>query len=255
MSKAKEIWKTLSAIDVNKHAEKKNGFTYLSWTWAWATLQEQYPDSTYEFRPVHWLPNNTAEVWVDLTVEGITRSMWLAVTDFKNKAVVNPGCDLVANARMRCLVKAIAMFGLGHYIYAGESLPMQVSEPVEQHHSFTEKQKKYFDGLIEKGDALALYCLKETLVDGDGSSSGASIWLDLCGSFPKGEKGKKADLIRALVDAGKVKFDEVSDILDDYASKDDSAGIEEVMSELSELEKKIVIKKLNPQTAEILQAA
>jgi hypothetical protein len=31
---------------------------------------------------------------------------------------------------MRCLVKAIAMFGLGHYIYAGEDLPRaeQVSD-------------------------------------------------------------------------------------------------------------------------------
>lgn len=127
MSKAKEIWENLSAINVNKHTEQKNNFTYLSWTWAWATLQEEYPDSSYEFREDKVI-NGTYEVWVDLTVEGITRSMWLAVTDFRNKPVLNPTCDLVANARMRCLVKAIAMFGLGHYIYAGESLPMQVQE-------------------------------------------------------------------------------------------------------------------------------
>jgi len=131
MSEAKEVWENLSSIDVNNHTDTKGQFTYLSWTWAWATLQENYPKSTYEFRDILWMPNGSCEVWVDLTVEGISRSMWLAVTDFKNKPVLNPSSDLIANARMRCLVKAIAMFGLGHYIYAGESLPMQVVEPVE----------------------------------------------------------------------------------------------------------------------------
>lgn len=128
MATSREIWDTLSKINVNDHTDKKNNFTYLSWTWAWATLQENYPDSTYEFRQDMW-HGDTCEVWVDLTVEGITRSMWLAVTDFRNKPVSRPTCDLIANARMRCLVKAIAMFGLGHYIYAGESLPMEASAP------------------------------------------------------------------------------------------------------------------------------
>ena len=126
MSNGKAVWETLSVIDVNMHTDKKNNFTYLSWTWAWATLQEFYPESTYEFRDLLWMPNGSCEVWVDLTVAGVTRPMWLAVTDFKNKAVMNPSSDLIANARMRCLVKAIAMFGLGHYIYAGESLPMEI---------------------------------------------------------------------------------------------------------------------------------
>lgn len=251
MSKAKEVWDKLSAIDVNKHTQKKNNFTYLSWTWAWATLQECYPESSYEFRDVMWMPDHTAEVWVDLTVEGVTRPMWLAVTDFKNKAIANPSSDLIANARMRCLVKAIAMFGLGHYIYAGESLPMQVET---ESHLYTEKQKKYFDTLIDKGDAMSLYCLKETLVDGDGSSSGASIWLDLCGSFPKGEKGKKAELIRALVDAGRVKFDEVLGVIQQHTENQDPSGIDEVLAELSELEKKIVMKRLPAEVSELLAA-
>jgi len=127
----KQVWDTLSAINVNNHTNDKNGFTYLSWTFAWAALQEHYPESTYRFRDILWMPNDTCEVWVDLTVEGVSREMWLAVTDFRNKPVTNPSSDLIANARMRCLVKAIAMFGLGHYIYAGESLPMQVEQPTK----------------------------------------------------------------------------------------------------------------------------
>jgi len=122
-------WDTLSKINVNEHTNQKGKFTYLSWTWAWATLQEKYPDSTYKFRDLLWMPNETCEVWVELQVEGVKREMWLAVTDHNNKPVVSPSSDLVANARMRCLVKAIAMFGLGHYIYAGEGLPMEVNAP------------------------------------------------------------------------------------------------------------------------------
>ena len=49
--------------------------------------------------------------------------MFLAVMDFKNKAVPNPNAMDINNSRMRCLVKNIAMFGLGLYIYAGEDLP------------------------------------------------------------------------------------------------------------------------------------
>ena len=133
MSKEKEIWATLSVINVNDHTNSKNGFTYLSWTWAWATLQEEFPASTYKFKPDMLHADGSVEVWCELTVEGITREMWLAVTDFRNKPVTNPSCDLVANARMRCLVKSIAMFGLGHYIYAGESMPMEVEVQLSDH--------------------------------------------------------------------------------------------------------------------------
>jgi hypothetical protein len=44
-------WETLSAINVNDHKQMKGKFNYLSWTWAWATLMDNYPDSTYEFLP------------------------------------------------------------------------------------------------------------------------------------------------------------------------------------------------------------
>ena len=43
--------------------------------------------------------------------------------DYKNDAKVNPTSREVSDTRMRCLTKAIAMHGMGHYIYAGEELP------------------------------------------------------------------------------------------------------------------------------------
>lgn len=175
MSTAKEIWETLSKINVNDHTDKKNNFTYLSWTWAWATLQENYPNSTYHFKPDLW-HNGTCEVWVDLTVEDITRTMWLAVTDYKNKAVVNPSCDLIANARMRCLVKAIAMFGLGHYIYAGESLPMENTKPVEVVDEHAERQKALNEAVNKH--SVALEAIKDYLAT-DEYSLAYEAWSEI----------------------------------------------------------------------------
>ena len=52
-------------------------------------------------------------------------TMHLPVMDYKNKAIVNPDAFAVNTAMMRCLVKAIALHGLGLYIYAGEDLPQE----------------------------------------------------------------------------------------------------------------------------------
>ena len=112
------VWTTLSAIDVSKHIEKKGNLSYLSWAYAWGTLMKYYPDASYCYFEPRIDENGTVEVEVELTIESITRRMWLPVMDNRNKAVVNPTSREVSDARMRCLVKCIAMFGLGHYIYA-----------------------------------------------------------------------------------------------------------------------------------------
>ena len=56
--------------------------------------------------------------------------MWLPVMDNRNKSIANPSSRDISDARMRCLVKAIAMHGLGAYIYAGEDLPQAVQTAV-----------------------------------------------------------------------------------------------------------------------------
>lgn len=131
----KSVWETLSAINVNENIEKKNGFSYLSWSWAWATLMDHYPDAEFWFenqQGEHGDLNNdgvirftdgTAEVRCTLTVENITHTMWLPVMDYKNQAIKNPNARDINDAKMRCLVKAMSLFGLGLYIYAGEDLP------------------------------------------------------------------------------------------------------------------------------------
>lgn len=133
--KTKSVWETLSAINVNDHIEKKSGFSYLSWSWAWATLMDHYPNSSFYFenqRGENGVLNNdgvisyqdgTAEVRCVMHVEDITHTMWLPVMDYKNQAIKNPNARDINDAKMRCLVKSMSLFGLGLYIYAGEDLP------------------------------------------------------------------------------------------------------------------------------------
>ena len=142
------VWTTLSAIDVSKHIEKKGNLSYLSWAYAWGTLMKYYPEASYFYDEPNVDPNGTVEVEVELTIEGITRRMWLPVMDHRNKAIVNPTSRDVSDARMRCLVKCIAMFGLGHYIYAGEDLPLAVSDA-----PITEIQSAKLKQLLEKTES------------------------------------------------------------------------------------------------------
>jgi hypothetical protein len=130
------VWETLSAIDVSAKIEKKGNLSYLSWAWAWGVLKSHYPRSSYELSPPVFFADGSCEVWVKLTVvdgdQSQTHDMWLPVMDHKNNAIKNPDSRKISDARMRCLVKAIAMFGLGHYIYAGEDLPESTKhEPPE----------------------------------------------------------------------------------------------------------------------------
>lgn len=120
----KEIWNKLSKIDCSTHIEKKNGLSYLSWAWAWGVLMENYPDAQYSFDPPQVFSNGTQMVFCTVTIGECSRRMWLPVMDHRNKAIVDPDSFAVNTAMMRCLVKCLALYGLGHYIYAGEDLPV-----------------------------------------------------------------------------------------------------------------------------------
>ena len=118
------IWATLSQVDVSDRIEKKGDLSYLSWAWAWGTLMEHYPQAEYSFQePAEAQKDGSVMVYCTVTIDGLSRQMWLPVMDFKNQEISNPDTVQVNKAKMRCLVKCLAMFGLGHYIYAGEDLP------------------------------------------------------------------------------------------------------------------------------------
>jgi hypothetical protein len=126
----------LAATNVNGHVEKKNGLSYLSWPWAVDLLLRADPTATWEYRdfagsPHLTLADGTAMVFCTVTAFGQARTMQLPVMDHRNRAIANPDAFAVNTAMQRCLVKAVALFGLGLYIYAGEDLP-EADKPIEE---------------------------------------------------------------------------------------------------------------------------
>ena len=124
----------LLKINVNDHVEKKGNLSYLSWAWAWAEVLKvdpgaQWTAHEWDNSPIMILRNGTAMVKVSVEIKGDIKTCILPVMDNRNKAIVDPDAFAVNSAIMRCLTKAIAMHGLGLYIYAGEDLPE--SEKVE----------------------------------------------------------------------------------------------------------------------------
>ncbi|HRK39513.1 MAG TPA: DUF1071 domain-containing protein [Burkholderiaceae bacterium] len=117
----------LAAINVNDHVEKKAGFSYLSWPFAVAQLRQFDPTATWEVRRFDGLPFLVTEagvfVEVAVCVQGVTLSQIHPVLDGRNRPLMAPSAFDINTSIQRCLVKAIALHGLGLYIYAGEDLP------------------------------------------------------------------------------------------------------------------------------------
>jgi hypothetical protein len=165
MTLATNIWKTLSAINVNDHIEKKGNLSYLSWAWAWEQLMNHYADSYYYFDEKDFA-DGSKEVICILTIhegeDSVCRQMWLPVMDHRNKAIINPDSRQVSDAKMRCLVKTLAMFGLGHYIYAGEDIPAAEKQKMEYENAnavITDDQAKTINEMMKESLAdLDKFC-------------------------------------------------------------------------------------------------
>lgn len=169
----------LFSIDFKDHVEvKKSGNTelkYVSWAYAWAEVKKLYPSASYEVKKFNGLPYvydpiTGFMVYTSVTIEGVSHEMWLPVLDGTNKAMkavpytyTTPKWEYnqqtrrrekvgmeertveaasmfdVNKAIMRCLVKNLAMFGLGLYVYAGEDLP---EDAAQQSDAESQKQTK-----------------------------------------------------------------------------------------------------------------
>ena len=234
----KSVWATLSAIDCNDHVDKKGQFSYLSWTWAWAMVKEKYPESTYTIEPDIIYPDQTMEVRVTVTVHdpsGVARpflahTMWLPVLDFKNRAIANPNAFDINSARMRCLVKCLAIFGLGHYIYAGESAPEE--PPV----TFTADQRTRFIDLMANNDGWGLKKF--------GQEVGNDVMSALFSSFNKGEVSKNKAKVRELVGEANTALRASLEYIGDEISNNAPDTIQEHLAELTPLQTEFVINGL-----------
>ena len=166
------MFNALSNLDLSDKCEKRESLTYLSWANAWSEFKSAYPSATYRILknenglPYFSDPNLGIMVFTEVTVDDVTHQMWLPVMDGKNKAMkLQPytysvwdsykksfvektvqGCSMfdINKTLMRCLVKNLAMFGLGLYIFQGDDLPeksaddttssasQQMQRPVQQ---------------------------------------------------------------------------------------------------------------------------
>lgn len=146
----KEKFQELYSLDVGKYVEKKQGLSYLTWSYAWAEFKKIHPDATYEVnkdelgRCYFGDEQIGYMVYTTVTAGGLSYEMWLPVMDNANKSMKlnaykyqtrsgEKSVEAISmfdinKAVMRCLVKNLAMFGLGLYIYAGEDLPEDIKE-------------------------------------------------------------------------------------------------------------------------------
>ena len=177
---AKQIWDTLSRINVNEHTEEKGGLTYLSWAWAWIIMMDHYPNLTVKWhgmkdedgvmRDTTTYPGGTASVACDITIGDVRRDMWLPVMDYKNKAIVDPDSRAISDAKQRCLTKCFGIFGLGCYLYAGSDLPRDATPPEVVPEKKTPKpkatKKSPKKAVEEAQEDLSSLTYEDALVDG-----------------------------------------------------------------------------------------
>ena len=135
------IWAKMSQIDIRSIQERKQGFTYLSWSHAWRLLKENVPHAkvikhTFEVGGVMlpYMRDGSGFAYVMVTVDlgdGDVTTEIMPVLNHANKPIANPNSFEVNAQIQRCMAKAISMStGLGIHLYAGEDLPRQPVEAV-----------------------------------------------------------------------------------------------------------------------------
>jgi hypothetical protein len=136
-------FRDLQSVDCSADIEKKGGLSYLSWPFAVAQLKARHPDAAWKVRHYrmpgdpdlsipYCITPGGCFVCVEVTVNGITHEQVHPVLNNKNKTIPSPEAFDINTSIMRCLVKCIALHGLGLSIYAGEDLPMDLPESNEE---------------------------------------------------------------------------------------------------------------------------
>jgi hypothetical protein len=227
--KMSSVWATLSIIDCSEHIKKKGQFSYLSWTWAWEMVKENYPDATYKILKDRSFEDGSMEVRVSVVIDSLEHTMWLPVLDFKNNAIQHPNAFDINTARMRCLVKCLAMHGLGHYIYAGESLPAPSPE-----------LKDKFEELVELVAKDDYWAMRKFVGDNQ------SHMDELFNMSEQGSKTKFKSAVRACYAKSNDQMKATIALLEDaVGSPEPQHTVTEIMGELEELERDFVLLGMN----------
>ena len=148
-----EVFQNLNELNVNEYTAKKGNFTYLSWAWAVRELLKVAPNATWvvhEFEEWHehgsskqpYMKTDTGYfVQVTVTINMVDRTQVHPVLDNRNQTIDEPNAFQINTSIQRCLAKAIALHGLGLYIYAGEDLPVDDPLTTEEINKITEIAK------------------------------------------------------------------------------------------------------------------
>ena len=146
-NKKEHYFETLRKHNVSEHMEKKGQFNYLSWAYAVEELRKLKPDATWRvIKDENGYPYTSTPaghfVEVEVTVDDISLSQIHPVLDHRNQSIEQPNAFQINTSIQRCLAKAIALHGLGLYIFRGEDLPE--SEPLNG------SQLKEIDSLLRQ---------------------------------------------------------------------------------------------------------
>ena len=187
---------SLLTLNVNEHTEKKANLTYLSWAWAWTEALKADQDAHYQVQmwgkdgeeKCYMDINGTCMVWVTVTMFGKPMTCQLPVMDHRNKAVPNPDAFQVNTAIMRCMTKALALHGLGLYIYNGDDLP-------EMDTGLIDNVAQAIRDAYAKQDEAGMYGEWEAITDNDVRTA---VWQAL----------KPDSQVRSAIKAYKTKLDE-----------------------------------------------
>ena len=164
----KDIWKTMSAIDVSEWVQSRavgrQTLSWIPWSDCLAILQSHYPDFEYEFYPITLYPDGSAEVGCEVSIGEISRVVYLPVMDHKFNAIVagpesSPDSRNINDARARAFVKCVAILtGLGFNLFrAGESKP---AEPILTDEVKARREKKTLATKLAKLSEVLTECEK-----------------------------------------------------------------------------------------------
>ena len=220
-------WRKLSRVDVSHGVEVKHGgLSYLSWSVAWASLMDEFPKATYEWLEPINLADGTVMVRCTVTVDDLTHEMQLPVLDHRNKPLSSPNAFDYNSAQMRCLVKCIAMHGIGISLYLG-NMKTVVGE------SGYEKAQ----ALIDAGDAVAFHQFINSLSEVE--------QVDLFNSAPPGKKTAYKDAHRAMLKQAEQFFTEVKTAIEEAIANEDSMLLAETVNELTTYERQALWARLD----------
>ena len=156
----------LFKTDVSKYVEQKGKYNYLSWSYAVQELKRACPTARWGVtKAENGAPFHKTEcgyfvdVWVE--VDGVSLSQIHPVLDHRNEPLEKPDAFQINTSLQRALAKAIALHGLGLYIFAGEDLPEPDALTSDEENKLFELAKplgkKFVDDLRFKSKSMELH--------------------------------------------------------------------------------------------------